>query len=211
MEAVGHNLRSSSGTVAPRNRKGFNLIEAAIVLAVVGLVVAGIWWAASALASKWKVDKAVEYLTVIEQGTRAKMPIQTYTGDGSTPYNHVANTLAAMKIIPEVFKTSEQVSMSHEGIRLQVRLEGYGANVLGITDGPVILIVMFTENYGYGSTLTINECTSLVKKIIARNRRNTLFYKVGMFNPVRQYTSSSDLSSVQCPDTTSQIYFVFKR
>jgi hypothetical protein len=43
-------------------RKGFNLIEAAIVLGVVGLVIGGIWAAASAVIEKYRVNETSEGL-----------------------------------------------------------------------------------------------------------------------------------------------------
>lgn len=43
-------------------RRGFSLVEAAIVLAVVGLVVAGIWVAAAAVNDQLKVSKAASGL-----------------------------------------------------------------------------------------------------------------------------------------------------
>lgn len=63
MEAVGDNPRSSSEAVAPRNRKGFSLVEAAIVLGVVGLVIGGIWVAAATVIENHKVNKTVEGIT----------------------------------------------------------------------------------------------------------------------------------------------------
>lgn len=48
-----HNPRSNSEAVARETRKGFSLIEAAIVLGVVGLVIGGIWYAASALSYQY--------------------------------------------------------------------------------------------------------------------------------------------------------------
>lgn len=42
------------------NKRGFNLIEAAIVLAVVGGVIGGIWVSAAAVIENWKVNKTVE-------------------------------------------------------------------------------------------------------------------------------------------------------
>lgn len=41
-------------------QRGFSLIEAAIVLAVVGLVLGGIWVAAAAMYENYKVNKTVE-------------------------------------------------------------------------------------------------------------------------------------------------------
>jgi len=67
---TGHNPRSSSATVARITRRGFNLIEAAIVLAVVGLVVAGIWVAAAHFSEEYKVNKMVADLELIFNGVQ---------------------------------------------------------------------------------------------------------------------------------------------
>ncbi len=64
-----------------KKRRGFNLIEAAIVLGVVGLVVAGIWVAAAALSEKLEV-KNVKDFVLYSQGLALKYsqnyPITTY-------------------------------------------------------------------------------------------------------------------------------------
>ena len=51
-------------------RKGFNLIEAAIVLGVVGLVIGGIWVAASAVMENIKVNKTVEGVFTIARNAQ---------------------------------------------------------------------------------------------------------------------------------------------
>ena len=60
MEAVGDNPRSSSEAVAHKTRRGFSLIEAAFVLAVVGAVIGTIWVAAATVIENHKVNKTVE-------------------------------------------------------------------------------------------------------------------------------------------------------
>lgn len=47
------------------NKKGFSLVESAIVLAVVGLVVAGIWVAAATLKQRWFEQQFMEGLLVL--------------------------------------------------------------------------------------------------------------------------------------------------
>lgn len=51
-------------------KKGFNLIEAAIVLGVVGLVVGGIWVGAAAVSENWKVSQTVKATLSIIEGVR---------------------------------------------------------------------------------------------------------------------------------------------
>ena len=54
------NPHSSSEAIARRARRGFSLIEAAIVLAVVGGVIGGIWYSAATVYENHKVNKTVE-------------------------------------------------------------------------------------------------------------------------------------------------------
>ena len=52
-------------------QKGFNLIEAAIVLGIVGLVVGGIWVAATSVYANLRSKSATDQLLAIAQGVRA--------------------------------------------------------------------------------------------------------------------------------------------
>ena len=52
-------------------QKGFNLIEAAIVLGIVGLVVGGIWVAATSVYANLRAKTASDQLLKIAQGVRA--------------------------------------------------------------------------------------------------------------------------------------------
>lgn len=67
---IRHNPRSSSATVASINRRGFSLIEAAIVLAVVGGVIGAIWVGAANMIENHKVNKTVEALVLIMDKVR---------------------------------------------------------------------------------------------------------------------------------------------
>ena len=52
-----------------KKRRGFNLIEAAIVLAVVGLVVAGVWVAAAAISEKREINNVKDFILVYSTQT----------------------------------------------------------------------------------------------------------------------------------------------
>lgn len=53
-----------------KNKRGFNLIEAAIVLGVVGLVVAGIWKATGPIREKQQINQTVNVIIGIVSNTR---------------------------------------------------------------------------------------------------------------------------------------------
>ncbi|MEJ0061952.1 MAG: type 4 pilus major pilin [Alphaproteobacteria bacterium] len=63
-----------------RSAKGFNLIEAAIVLGIVGLVVGGIWVAATSVYTNMRAKRATEQLLSIAQNVRALYATSATTG-----------------------------------------------------------------------------------------------------------------------------------
>ncbi len=76
-------LRSSSVAVARKTRMGFNLIEAAIVLAVVGLVIGGIWVAAASLAQRRFEQQFMEGLLVLATNAQKYLSQRNACGGAS--------------------------------------------------------------------------------------------------------------------------------
>lgn len=69
--------------LSPRSRSGFNLVEAAIVLGVIGLVIGGIWVAASAVQSNIRKTDGSRALIQIVQNVRIMFEGQTPAATGS--------------------------------------------------------------------------------------------------------------------------------
>lgn len=67
-----------------RTRKGFNLIEAAIVLGVVGLVIGGIWVAASAVRYQHQLAETAKGILVSVQAVRSLYARQPCTVASTT-------------------------------------------------------------------------------------------------------------------------------
>lgn len=61
--------RARVAHVEAHQRKGFNLVEAAIVLGIIGLVIGGIWTAASAVTENNKLRTAISGTQIIVQNT----------------------------------------------------------------------------------------------------------------------------------------------
>lgn len=63
-------------------KRGFNLIEAAIVLGVVGLVIGGIWYAASSVMEKQKQNAVLDMMTLAVNKMKnalREVPLDYYT------------------------------------------------------------------------------------------------------------------------------------
>ncbi len=96
----GFNLSSSSSeAIARRARRGFNLIEAAIVLGVVGLVIGGIWYSAAAMYENYRVKKTVEDLQLIVKNIQNLISFRDAEaiGDGV----NISSTLLSAGVFPD--------------------------------------------------------------------------------------------------------------
>lgn len=72
------------------SQRGFTLVELAIVLAIIGLVIAGIWTAAASVARRNRESKASQYLLEIVQNVR-----NLYAGQSSATGLTLANAITA--------------------------------------------------------------------------------------------------------------------
>lgn len=82
-----------------RLRKGFNLIETAIVLGVVGLVIGGIWVAASAAYDRQKSNELASTILRMVDGTRTLFPMNAWPAE-STGYTSITSLLIQAGYVP---------------------------------------------------------------------------------------------------------------
>jgi type II secretory pathway pseudopilin PulG len=78
---------------------GFNLIESAIVLALIGIVIGGIWVAAASVAEDRKVRETLEGVTLIAENIRRLISVADSSAIGSS-YD-LTNTAISAKMLPE--------------------------------------------------------------------------------------------------------------
>lgn len=82
MEAVAHNPPALKQQRDRAQKRGFSLIEAAIVLAVVGGVIGGIWVSAAAVIENYKVKKTVEGILTTARNIQNLISITDSRGIG---------------------------------------------------------------------------------------------------------------------------------
>lgn len=83
---------------------GFNLIESAVILAVIGLVVGGIWVAASALSQSRKKAELQSAIPLMVDGTRALFTNQMWPTNPAGQTDITATLIASGKIPGSLLK-----------------------------------------------------------------------------------------------------------
>lgn len=203
------------GTDTPtthRKRWGFSLIEAAIVLAVVGAVIGGIWSAAASVMFNWNINETAQGIVLIADGARKLFPRANYP---ASSYLHVEHVLFVTNIIPPNYK--------YIGGGANGRIESpAGLNHFIYLDcqadmwrrcPSIWMEVAWNFNHpGNGNRLTTAECTQLVRKVATYSRAGDGLYLIQVGRPGNsgQYmlTPPFDVSNFTCPSSISAQWFL---
>ena len=127
MEAVTHKkgfklLSSNSEAVGHKTSKGFSLIEAAIVLAVVGGVIGTIWVSAANMYESYKVNKTAADLQLIVKNAQKLISFRDAEAIGNT--DTLASTLLAAGVYPKDWVNGNTVKNPFGGEVLATLYDG---------------------------------------------------------------------------------------
>jgi len=157
------------------HKKGFSLVEAAIVLGVVGLVIGGIWVAAAAMYENYKVNKTVEGVLEIVRNTQKLISIRDseVIGNGQ----RLTATLIASSVPPKDWV--------------------HGTNTIkNPFSGNVEVYNLVTSNNSFDVRLygiPISSCIALISKIGSTTKRSYAFYADSGLGYVATYVGSPEV------------------
>lgn len=120
-------LTSQASSRLHTSRRGFNLVEAAIVLGVVGLVIGGIWVAAAEIKARKNISDTMAAVLQTVQTVR-----KLYSGLPITSANITTSMITAGAIPADFVKTSTTTQNPWNG-GLYVGLSTSGNGIISIT------------------------------------------------------------------------------
>jgi type II secretory pathway pseudopilin PulG len=191
-----------------RTRLGFNLIESAIVLGIIGLVIGGIWYAAAAVIQNQRVNDTATSILQIANNARRLFPISSYPTVSGTDIA-VTSTAFAAGAIPGDFKyVSGAYATSPMGAQIGVYTSCWSrCPMLG-------LIMRGPYSPAIPSTMTTSDCVQIIRRFagLEKDNKSNLFYVqvavqgnagfLFLFPPF-------DPALVNCPANTTDIAFWF--
>jgi type II secretory pathway pseudopilin PulG len=102
MNPLPRNDESPPAIATPR-KKGFSLIETAVILAVLGLVIGGIWVAAAAVNETIKVNRSVEFVLTVATNLQTKWKGATFSALELSSNYPITSCVADGGLIPSDF------------------------------------------------------------------------------------------------------------
>ena len=188
-------------------RRAFSLVEAAVVLGVVGLVIGGLWAAASDVRQRLHLQHTAGSAISIVFAARALLPFQTYPTTDNT-WSSITAMLNAAGVLPRGYRCCNGVyAAAPSGLYLnisQICYSAFGCPTLGVSLG-----------YSYGSdepTLSRAECEILLKSFAATAKDQITGIQFVNFSAgINVWLPTASLNSgSSCPANVNLMYLYFR-
>lgn len=174
------------------HKRGFNLIEAAIVLGVVGLVIGSIWVGASAVSENHRVNKTVEGVLTTAKNIQKLVSIRDSAQ--MTDGWYYSHTLVDAGVFPsEWVKDYDVVSPFNKTIQVN---NDFGINCFTV----------------YLQDIPKGACARIISKITSLAARTGEIREAGVLGPNQEFWSVFPVTPSQadaaCPDNDA-VFFSF--
>lgn len=151
------------------NRRGFSLVESAIVLAIVGLVIGGIWVASAAIYENYKVNKTVETMISLSDCINRKFPNYPSADIAANGWQQYARAIFNAGCYPKGFYLQYPTAPPNQnGHALVVGQDGEIYQVYAIAEWDLVVfpnIRVSYKNVSMCSKIAFNTIKALGNKI----------------------------------------------
>jgi hypothetical protein len=175
------------------SRNGFSLIEATIILAIVGLVIGGIWVAASAVRDHWKTQKIAEDVIRIGMSGAKLFREEILMNADETTIHWLTSAALNAGVFPEDFRISPLTTLyavSPEGVEF----------ALTYTSSSRIAVRLYES-----AQFSIYDCTRTVRVF------GSLAYRLNLTTNIQiGETTTATPESYTCSSGFNRVVFWFK-
>lgn len=194
------------------HKKGFSLVEAAIVLGVVGLVIGGIWVAASAVQSTYKNNEVATAVLQLSKGIQSKVSFATYPSTNNTQVS-LTSMAYYSQILPSAQLKGTELVLPY-GIYMRANASCYSATYPS-SGCPMLSIQVLGPTYGsLGKHWSAADCIQTIRKFagLMKNQSEDLLYiQIVDSSIVSSYLYPPiDGASVSCPTDLYYVVFWFR-
>lgn len=194
-----------------RLARGFSLVEAAIVLGVVGLVIGGIWVAASEIRYANKINNTAKNILLVAENARRVLPFSAYPSTLGV-ITSVTGLAGAAGIFPADFTTPGGVAVSADNAQFFIGMACWNA-AYPHPNCPMLQVVLYGTQAAGSRGLTTAECLGLIRKVAGLLKQSSNLYYVqisssSVSNYQMLYPPFSG-DTVDCPANLSSISFWF--
>ncbi len=181
------------------HKRGFNLIEAAIVLGVVGLVIGGIWVAAASVNRRFKISRLSSDMFAIVQATHRLVPYANYpTSWGNDNITSFARNAGI--ISPDYSITGQYSPEAHapSGVTITLELECNSTC-------PSLQLTVYA-----GNNFDRSDCINLLQSVVRPENKKLIVAAVETGYNYNYYSPGDDPAGMDCPSNFNQIYFRYE-
>lgn len=166
---------SSSAAIIPTAKRGFNLVEAAIVLGVIGLVIGGIWVAAASATKSLNISNTARNIILVATEAARVFPLSLNSAPpGSDGCSGAMVDLTATAITSGIVPGQW---VNGNGLKPEVGTAAYitqwGDGVMGGTSANYSIAGAISIGI---DGLTYEECRRLLPSIIAGSKSGLIIY-----------------------------------
>ena len=144
-------------------RKGFNLIESAFVLGIVGIVLGAIWYAAASYYENYKVNKTVEGILTIMRNTKNLVSLREALAQWGYAGTNVTSDAIKLNVFPQDWVNNKKIYAPSGNQIYFLDYSNYSSS------GNIANNAFSIQS---ADTLDKSTCIKLVIKLSETNRRN---------------------------------------